>query len=63
MNSDEELQNLFKQRSILNEQINSYIKDKYQKYGMSDEVKNDNPYSRLMALKRMGVVQNYERIK
>jgi ubiquitin-like modifier-activating enzyme 5 len=30
---------------------------------MSDEVKNDNPYSRLMALKRMGVVQNYERIK
>ena len=30
---------------------------------MSDEVKNDNPYSRLMALKRMGVVKKYERIK
>jgi len=47
----------------LNERINSYIRDKYSKYGMSDEVKNDNPYSRLMALKRMGVVKNYERIK
>jgi len=30
---------------------------------MSMEVKDDNPYSRLMALKRMGVVANYEDIK
>lgn len=30
---------------------------------MSSEVKDDNPYSRLMALKRMGVVENYERIR
>jgi ubiquitin-like modifier-activating enzyme 5 len=30
---------------------------------MSEVVKDDNPYSRLMALKRMGVVKNYERIK
>ena len=30
---------------------------------MSQEVKDDNPYSRLMALKRMGVVKNYEEIR
>jgi len=27
---------------------------------MSAEVVDSNPYSRLMALKRMGVVENYE---
>jgi len=27
---------------------------------MTTEVKDSNPYSRLMALKRMGVVANYE---
>lgn len=30
---------------------------------MKMEVKDDNPYSRLMALKRMGVVSNYEQIR
>lgn len=30
---------------------------------MSAEVTDDNPYSRLMALKRMGVVQEYEKIR
>jgi len=30
---------------------------------MSMEVRDDNPYSRLMALKRMGVVKNYEKIR
>eukprot|EP00475_Leptophrys_vorax_P032070 TRINITY_DN49127_c0_g1_i2.p1 TRINITY_DN49127_c0_g1~~TRINITY_DN49127_c0_g1_i2.p1 ORF type:complete len:434 (-),score=29.43 TRINITY_DN49127_c0_g1_i2:121-1326(-) len=30
---------------------------------MSGEVVSDNPYSRLMALKRMGIVQNYEDIR
>eukprot|EP01006_Ploeotia_vitrea_P026023 TRINITY_DN59007_c0_g1_i1.p1 TRINITY_DN59007_c0_g1~~TRINITY_DN59007_c0_g1_i1.p1 ORF type:complete len:404 (+),score=240.48 TRINITY_DN59007_c0_g1_i1:141-1352(+) len=29
----------------------------------SSEVKDDNPYSRLLALKRMGIVENYERIR
>ncbi|CAD8088050.1 unnamed protein product [Paramecium sonneborni] len=29
---------------------------------MSEEVRNDNPYSRLMALKRMGIVENYRQI-
>ncbi len=30
---------------------------------MSEEVKDDNPYSRLMALKKMGIVENYAEIK
>jgi len=30
---------------------------------MTTEVKDSNPYSRLMALKRMGVVENYEDIR
>ena len=30
---------------------------------MSGEVVDSNPYSRLMALQRMGIVQNYERIR
>mmetsp|Transcript_29145 Transcript_29145/g.38332 ORF Transcript_29145/g.38332 Transcript_29145/m.38332 type:complete len:420 (-) Transcript_29145:183-1442(-) len=30
---------------------------------MSSEVVDDNPYSRLMALKRMGIVNNYENIR
>lgn len=30
---------------------------------MSSEVRDDNPYSRLMALQRMGVVENYEAIR
>lgn len=30
---------------------------------MSSEVVDTNPYSRLMALKRMGIVENYERIR
>ena len=30
---------------------------------MSPEVIDSNPYSRLMALKRMGIVSNYEEIR
>ena len=30
---------------------------------MSSEVVDSNPYSRLMALKRMGIVDNYEAIR
>ncbi|EAR89006.1 ubiquitin-like modifier-activating enzyme (macronuclear) [Tetrahymena thermophila SB210] len=64
MDSDKELQRLLDERQKLNDKINEYVKEKYQKYkGMSEEVKDDNPYSRLMALKRMGVVQNYEKIR
>ena len=42
---DAELQELFRQRSKINESINQFILKKYQKYkGMSVEVKDDNPY-------------------
>ena len=34
-----------------------------EKRKMTTEVKPDNPYSRLMALKRMGVVDNFEEIR
>ena len=34
-----------------------------EKRAMTTEVKDSNPYSRLMALKRMGVVANYEEIR
>jgi len=37
--------------------------DTHQKRVMSSEVVDSNPYSRLMALKRMGIVDNYERIR
>ena len=30
---------------------------------LSDKVVDSNPYSRLMALKKMGVVKNYEQIR
>ena len=30
---------------------------------MSDEAVSTNPYSRLMALQKMGVVENYEKIR
>lgn len=30
---------------------------------MSEEVTDSNPYSRLMALQRMGIVENYEQIR
>merc|ERR1711936_1289184 len=37
------------------------VREKIEK--MSSEVKDSNPYSRLMALKRMGIVENYEKIR
>jgi len=45
MDSDKELQELLEQRQKLNDKINTHVKEKYQKYkGMSEEVKDDNPY-------------------
>ena len=62
---DEELKSLFSERLLITQKITSLMKQKYSKYQnqMSSEVKSDNPYSRLMALKSMGVVNNYEQIK
>jgi ubiquitin-like modifier-activating enzyme 5 len=62
--NDQELQKLLQEKKAVCDRINDYLVSKYKKYeGMSEEVINDNPYSRLMALKRMGVVKNYEKIR
>lgn len=63
--SVEELQ---KKISLLNEKVASLEKQcrsvKREKIDeMSSEVVDSNPYSRLMALKRMGIVNNYENIR
>ena len=44
------------ERKKIDNQISEIVTKSYQKYGMSDVVKDDNPYSRLMALKKMGIV-------
>lgn len=49
---------------ILNEEIQQKQNAKRGKIAeMSSEVVDSNPYSRLMALKRMGIVDNYEKIR
>jgi len=45
-----ELANLRPQGGVIRQRINE----------MSSEVVDSNPYSRLMALKRMGIVDNYQ---
>ena len=57
---DELLKELIVQRSEINVRIQKLLEKSYRKYGMSEIVKDDNPYSRLMALKKMGIVENYE---
>lgn len=47
---------LRQERRQIDEQINAIVAKSYEKYGMSEVVKDDNPYSRLMALKKMGIV-------
>ncbi|CAG5107520.1 Oidioi.mRNA.OKI2018_I69.chr1.g3366.t1.cds [Oikopleura dioica] len=67
MSSDKELiESLQKQVKELKEQIarvgeNAPARSKIEK--LSSEVKDSNPYSRLMALQRMGIVKNYEDIR
>lgn len=56
----ESLEDLLEQQKNINKKIADLVNTSYAKYGMSDQVKNDNPYSRLMALKKMGIVENYE---
>lgn len=50
---EEQLQNLQQKHANKREKINV----------MSSEVVHSNPYSRLMALKKMGIVKNYEEIR
>lgn len=60
MESDKDLiEKLMVERKKIDDQITQIVSKSYSKYGMSDVVKDDNPYSRLMALKKMGIVENY----
>ncbi len=60
MESDKDLiEKLMIQRQHIDQQITEIVSKSYLKYGMSEVVKDDNPYSRLMALKKMGIVENY----
>jgi len=68
MTNDKELiESLEKQVNELKEQLakveggNAPARTKIEK--LSSEVKDSNPYSRLMALQRMGIVKNYEDIR
>ena len=55
----ESLEDLLDQQKKFNGKIVRLANASYAKYGISGQVKNDNPYSRLMALKKMGIVENY----
>jgi hypothetical protein len=43
--------------------LTAYARNSAAVQDMSSEVVDSNPYSRLMALQRMGIVDNYERIR
>lgn len=61
MTSAEDIQ---RQIEELQSKLDSLKKNARQKIDkMSSEVKDSNPYSRLMALQRMGIVNEYERIR
>jgi ubiquitin-like modifier-activating enzyme 5 len=61
MASAEDIQ---KQIEELQNKLDALKKNARQKIDkMSSEVKDSNPYSRLMALQRMGIVSEYERIR
>lgn len=61
MSSAEDIQ---RQIEELQAKLDSLKKNARQKIDkMSSEVKDSNPYSRLMALQRMGIVNEYERIR
>ncbi|XP_076302341.1 ubiquitin-like modifier-activating enzyme 5 [Lasioglossum baleicum] len=51
------------EKKLLEEQHRNKFTTREKIEHMSSEVIDSNPYSRLMALKRMGIVDNYERIK
>ena len=56
-----ELQILLEQRRQINIKIQKYYRSFYNKYeNQKDVVTSENPYSRLFALKKMGIIENYE---
>lgn len=55
------LNELTNQKKQIDKEIQSIYKSYLTKYSEQKEVvKDDNPYSRLFALKKMGIVENYE---
>ncbi|XP_076243805.1 ubiquitin-like activating enzyme 5 [Calliopsis andreniformis] len=65
MDNVEELRQKVKdlENKLLEEQRKNTLAAREKIEHMSSEVVDSNPYSRLMALKRMGIVDNYERIR
>ncbi|XP_076290742.1 ubiquitin-like activating enzyme 5 [Lasioglossum baleicum] len=65
MDQIEQLQHRIKQleNQLLEEQNKNMLSAREKIEHMSSEVVDSNPYSRLMALKRMGIVDNYEKIR
>lgn len=58
---DPELQKLLEEKKKIDERIQNHYRKFYNKYDDNKEtVTSENPYSRLFALKKMGIVQNYE---
>ncbi|KAI0211946.1 Ubiquitin-like modifier-activating enzyme 5 [Lamellibrachia satsuma] len=58
-----ELENELKRLKSNNAAVKPAAEKRSKIADMSSEVVDSNPYSRLMALKRMGIVDNYERIR
>jgi hypothetical protein len=58
---DQDLKNLLKQKQDIEQKIQEHYRTYYKKYeSQQDTVTSENPYSRLFALKKMGIVENYE---
>lgn len=60
---DKRIAALMQEKALLQEKIEKENKQNRHAKAMSAEVVDSNPYSRLMALKRMGIVKNYEDIR
>lgn len=61
MSSAEEIQKQIEELQSKLDKLKKNARTKIDK--MSSEVKDTNPYSRLMALQRMGIVKDYENIR
>uniref|UniRef100_K3WL61 Ubiquitin-like modifier-activating enzyme 5 n=1 Tax=Globisporangium ultimum (strain ATCC 200006 / CBS 805.95 / DAOM BR144) TaxID=431595 RepID=K3WL61_GLOUD len=60
---DKRIAALMQEKAALQAKIEQENKQQRHATTMSAEVVDSNPYSRLMALKRMGIVKNYENIR
>ncbi|DAZ94991.1 TPA: hypothetical protein N0F65_000623 [Lagenidium giganteum] len=60
---DRQIADLMQQKAALQAKLEEDLKLNRHAKEMSMEVVDSNPYSRLMALKRMGIVKNYENIR